>query len=112
MEIKQTDAAAHGIKFCIEDNGKEIARAYLYIMRNELRKQPFGFMEDVYVDEAYRGQGLGTRIVEQLIKTAKEYNCYKIVATSRHSKPKVHALYERIGFENFSVGFKMYLEEE
>jgi len=109
MEIQQKKVNASGIKLYIEQDGREVARAYLYIMKNDLRAEPFGFMEDVFVDENCRGQGLATKILAKLIEAAKENNCYKIVGTSRHGRENVHRLYEKIGFKNFGVEFKMYL---
>lgn len=109
MNIKQKIIQARGIKLFIEQDGKEIARVFLYIMKNDLRDQPFGYMEDVFVDENQRGKGLATELVKKLIDLAKENNCYKIVCTSRHGKEKVHQLYEKIGFKNFGIEFKMYL---
>ncbi len=109
MKIKQKKVSASGIKLSIETDGKEIARAFLYILKNDMREQPFGFMEDVYVDENFRGQGLATELLASLIVSAKENNCYKIVGTSRHQREKVHQLYKKIGFKDFGVEFKMYL---
>lgn len=108
MEIKQKEIGAAGIKFYIEDeSGKEIGRAYLYLMKNDLHENPFGYMEDVYVDESLRGQGIGTELVEELIKTAREHKCYKLFATSRYERTKVHALYEKIGFKDWGKNFRM-----
>jgi GNAT superfamily N-acetyltransferase len=72
-----------------------------------LHEEPFGFMEDVFVDENFRSQGLGTKIVEELIKIAKENNCYKLIATSRYARPKVHAMYERLGFKDQGREFRI-----
>jgi GNAT superfamily N-acetyltransferase len=111
MEIKKKQIESQGIKLFIEQDGREVARAFLYILRNDFRNRIFGYMEDVFVAESMRGQGLGTIIINELIKTAKEIGCYKIISTSRHGRGKVHALYERLGFKNFGIEFKMYLEE-
>ena len=107
MEIKQKLIKAGDIKFFIEQNGKEVARAYLYILKNDLHAEPFGFLEDVFVDESLRGQGIGTGLLKEIIKMAKDNQCYKIVATSRYERPKVHALYERLGFKDWGKEFRM-----
>ncbi|MFA5076624.1 MAG: GNAT family N-acetyltransferase [Patescibacteria group bacterium] len=107
MEIQQQKITAEGVKFFIEADGKEVGRAHLYIMKNALHPEPFGLMEDVFVDESLRGQGMGTELVKQLIAKAKELGCYKLVATSRHSRPKVHELYERLGFKNHGSEFRI-----
>jgi len=111
MKIDKKRVESYGIKFFVEKDGKEIARAFLYVMNNDLKKEPFGFLEDVFVDEQLRGQGIGTELVRAVIEEAKKINCYKIVATSRHERPAVHKLYEKLGFKNFGVEFKMYLNE-
>ncbi len=107
MEIKSKTLPVNGIKFYIEKDGKEIARAYLYILKNELHEQPFAFMEDVFVQESFRGQGLGTKLVEHIINKAKEMECYKLICTSRFTKPKVHELYKRLGFKEHGVEFRI-----
>jgi len=106
MEIKQKKIKAGGIKLCVEVNGREVAHAYLYILTN-LHDRPFGFMEDVFVDESYRSQGLGTKLVEELIKAAKKNNCYKLIGNSRQERLKVHNLYLRLGFKDWGKEFRI-----
>ncbi len=107
MDIKQKKINANGLKLFIKQDGKEIARANLYILKNDLHEEPFGFMEDVFIDENFRSQGLGTKLIEELIKTAKQNNCYKLIGTSRQSRVKVHALYARLGFKDWGKEFRM-----
>jgi len=76
-------------------------------MHNDLHKEPFSLMEDVYVEESYRGKGLGTKIIKQLIKTAQKEGCYKLIATSRYNRPKVHELYTRLGFKKQGLEFRI-----
>ena len=90
----------------LQVDGREVARAYLYILSN-LHKQPFGFMEDVFVAENYRSKGLGTKLVQELINAAKQNNCYKLVATSRHARPKVHDWYIGLGFKDWGKEFRI-----
>ena len=107
MKIKQKIIEASGIKFFIEQGGSEVARAFLYVLKNDLHEEPFGFLEDVFVSENLRGQGIGTELLKEIIKTAKDKKCYKIVATSRYERPKVHALYERLGFKDWGKEFRI-----
>jgi GNAT superfamily N-acetyltransferase len=107
MDINQRKISAKGIKFSITKDKTQIARAFLYIMHNDLHKEPFGLMEDVYVEESYRGKGLGTKIVKQLIKAAQKEGCYKLIATSRYNRPKVHKLYTKLGFKKQGLEFRI-----
>ena len=107
MKIEQQTRLAHGTRFSVSADGREVARAYLYLMSNDLHAEPFGLLEDVFVDESARGDGIGTALVNEVIAAARQAGCYKLIATSRASRPKVHALYERLGFENYGVEFRM-----
>jgi len=107
MEIKKKKIDAYGIKFYVEKDGKEVGRAYLYVMNNDLHKEPFGLMEDVYIDESLRGQGMGTELVEALVAEAKKVGCYKLIATSRYERERVHQLYTRLGFKDHGKEFRL-----
>lgn len=103
MNVEQLNAL--GFKFSIEDGGNEVARTRLYILKNDLHKEPFGFIEDVWVHPDHRGQGIAGRLVEAARKKAAEYNCYKIILTTRFKKRKVCAWYGRLGFKTH--GFEL-----
>ncbi len=107
MDIQKKEINAKGIKYCVLRNGKEIARAYLYILRNDLHDKPFGLLEDVYVQESLRGRGYGPILVKTIIGEAQRRGCYKLNCTSRHTKPRVQKLYERLGFKNHGLEYRI-----
>lgn len=107
MDIKQKKITAIGLKLFIEQDGREIARAYLYLMKNDLHDQPFGFMEDVFVAKELRGRGFGSKLALEVIKQAKKNNCYKLICTSRQSKTKAHELYNKLGFKDWGKEFRI-----
>lgn len=111
-KINKSKVKASGIKFFVKKDGKEVARAFLYVMNNGLKKEPFGFLEDLFVDEQLRGQGIGTELLNIVIAEAKKLGCYKLVGTSRYERESVHKMYERAGFKKFGIEFKMYLNEK
>jgi len=49
MKVDRQDRTASGIRFSVNEDGREIARAYLYVMTNDLHDAPFGLLEDVFV---------------------------------------------------------------
>jgi GNAT superfamily N-acetyltransferase len=107
MDVSRENRAAQGIRFSVRVDGVEVARAYLYLMNNDLHQEPFGLMEDVFVDESQRCEGLGTKLVNEVVTAAKESGCYKLIATSRDSRPKVHDLYRRLGFSDHGREFRI-----
>lgn len=111
MEInKEIKKDAYAVRIAVQDGGQEVGRAWLYVMFNNLHAEPFGFLEDVFVDESTRGRGYGTKLVEEVVKEAKERGCYKLIFTTRHSKPQTQEWYEKMGFKNHGVEFRMDLE--
>jgi len=107
MEVKQEKMNIVGLKFYIEDEGIEVARTYLYILKNDLHEEPFGFMEDVFVEEEFRERGHGSELVRTVVAEAKEIGCYKLICTSRHSKPEVHEMYKKLGFKDQGLEFRI-----
>ncbi|MDZ7611895.1 MAG: GNAT family N-acetyltransferase [Candidatus Moranbacteria bacterium] len=108
MDINQEEIESFGVKFSAKDeSGKEIGRAFLYVMKNDLHQRPFGFMEDVFVKEEARGQGIGKKLVQAVVEKARENSCYKLIATSRHSREKVHQMYENLGFYDQGLEFRI-----
>ena len=107
MTIERQTKEARGIRFSVRGDTGEIARAYLYVLSNDLHEAPFGLLEDVFVDESQRGSGLGTTLVKEVIAAARDAGCYKLVATSRTTRPRVHELYERLGFERYGLEFRL-----
>lgn len=107
MKITKRAAKSDGTRFSIQQDGREVARAYLFLMTNDLHSTPFGLLEDVFVDDSLRGEGLGRTIVKAIIEEAKARGCYKLIATSRYSRPSVHELYQRLGFEDHGKEFRI-----
>lgn len=108
MEIKKTIVHERYVtKFTAEENGEVLGRAFLYFIYNGLHKEPYGLLEDVYVEAKHRSRGIGRELVKAVIKEAKESGCYKLIGTSRHSRPRVHEFYTSLGFENHGVEFRM-----
>jgi glucosamine-phosphate N-acetyltransferase len=59
-----------------------------------------GHIEDVVTRKGYEGKGVGSEIIKELIKIAKENGCYKVILDCDE---KVTRFYEKIGFKKHSV---------
>ena len=57
------------------------------------------WIEDVVVDDAARGQGVGTALTEAMLDRARERGCVTVDLTSRPSREAANRLYVRAGFE-------------
>lgn len=79
-------------------------------MNNDLHKEPFGFIEDVFVDKKVRCCGHGSRLIQEIVEEARRQGCYKIIATSRKSRENVHRFYEQNGFKKHGYEFRLDLK--
>ncbi len=108
MEIKKNIQTNHiAIKFILEEGGKRIGSAYVYLIRNDLHPAPYGLLENVCIEAEYRGQGYGSQLVRAIVAEAKARGCYKLIGTSRSAKEDVHAFYEQLGFKKYGVEFRI-----
>jgi GNAT superfamily N-acetyltransferase len=67
VNLEKQSFEAKGIRISITDNDLEVGRAYIYLIQNDLHDRPFGLMEDVYVNESYRGKGIGSELAKKVI---------------------------------------------
>ncbi len=57
------------------------------------------YMDDLYIQPAYRGQGLGTRLVETVIAYAKDSGCGKLRWQVSNWNTQAIAFYKSLGAE-------------
>ena len=57
------------------------------------------WIEDVIVDDAARGQGIGEALTREAIRVAGERGAKTVDLTSRPSREAANRLYQRVGFE-------------
>ncbi len=109
MNIQKLEIKSEAIKFELFDNEKKIGRIYLYLIKNDLHDKPYGLLEDLLVEESYRGSGFGKQLVQTAIEEAKKLGCYKLICTSRNTRSEVHGFYKKLGFEEYGKEFRMTL---
>ena len=57
------------------------------------------WIEDVVVDEAARGRGVGASLTQEAVRIAREAGARSVDLTSRPSRAAANRLYERLGFQ-------------
>lgn len=107
MHIQKITKSTKIVRFFVTENSTEIGRASLVLVWNDLHKEPYGLLEDVFVDPPHRGQGIGQQLVEAVIGEAKARGCYKLIGMSRNERDPVHAWYQSLGFIEYGKEFRM-----
>ena len=72
---------------------------------------PSGVVEDVAVDPACQGQGIGTAMMRWAIDYCRNKGCYKLALSSNLKRGRTHAFYESLGFERHGYSFLMALRD-
>jgi glucosamine-phosphate N-acetyltransferase len=75
------------------------------IYETKIRGGIAGHIEDIVIDDRYRGKGYGKFIIDYLIEDARNYNCYKI---SLSCKEHNVSFYKKCGFNQ--DGFTMQIQ--
>lgn len=57
------------------------------------------WIEDVVVDQAYRGKGVGEALSRTAVQLSRDYGATSVNLTSRPEREAANRLYQRIGFE-------------
>lgn len=109
--MQQKKFTTDAIRFFEERDGKEVAHGYMYIIKNDFHDESYALFEYFSVDEAYRGQGIATELIQAMIDKARELGCYKILMQSRYGRDALHQFYEKMGFHDHGKNFRMNLTQ-
>ena len=69
------------------------------------------YIDDLCVDEACRGQGIGKAIYENILRYAKERHCYSVTLNVWSCNESAMKFYESLGLRPQKVGMETILEE-
>lgn len=93
---------APGVKIVGLKEGDRILGITLLFLNQEL-KYFYVELEDVMLDEEYRGRGLGERLVRFAVEEAKRLGADKVVLSSVPARVEAGNLYEKIGFNRYET---------
>ena len=79
-----------------DENGEIVGSASLAIAHSPTGAH--GWIEDVVVDQAARGQGIGKALTQSLLDKAKVLGLKQVYLTSRPSREAANRLYQSMGF--------------
>jgi len=86
--------------YVVEKKNKLVGTAMLHFQKKLIRNGSIAaFIEEVFVDEKERGKGIGSMLIQHLIKEAKNHGCYKIVLSCFDART---TFYQRCGFRKES----------
>lgn len=98
-------------RLLIAEAGGSVVGTFVFIVLPNLsyRGRPVAQVENVVVDEPWRGRGVGEAMMRWAIDEARKAGCFRIQLTSNKARKDAHRFYERLGFVATHEGFKLYL---
>ena len=92
-----------------EFDGKIVGSATLHLQQKIIRNGGIaGCIEDVLVREDYRGNNIGSQLIQELIKKAENFGCYKIILSCF---PERINFYKKNGFNQESITMRFDLKK-
>jgi hypothetical protein len=105
MEVIRRPILTYGIENMFFQQGCEVGRGTIYLIRDSLKKIPYCLINDVFVT-GERHAGIGTAMLESLLQDSSRLG-YRAVALSRFENKAAHGLYEKVGLPKRGFEFGM-----
>lgn len=90
--------ASSGVELWATQDGKRITGMALLLFLS-IPTADYVRVEDVVVDEVYRGKGLGKRLMRHLIARARKRKAQFVGLNSNPSRVAANRLYKKLGFK-------------
>ncbi len=95
--------------FLAERDGETVGTFALLVMDNLGHcGAPSAVIEDVVVDQRFRGQGIGHGMMDFACRLCRDKGCYKMTLSSNQHRNAAHHFYESLGFRRH--GYSYYVE--
>jgi GNAT superfamily N-acetyltransferase len=96
--------------YVVEVDGSVVATCAFTLIPNFTRgMHPYGVIENVVTDPAFRQQGLGTAVLHHALAEAWRESCYKVMLSTGSKRESTLHFYEKAGFQRgVKTGFVAY----
>jgi len=97
----------------VAEQSRQIVGSFALLIMDNLGHlgAPSAIVEDVVVDPALHGNGIGQAMMRFAATEAREKNCYKLVLSSNAKRETAHKFYEGLGFERHGYSFRLRFDE-
>lgn len=108
LDLVETMREDRGYRlFALRDDDSDEIRALAgVIIDTNLYHGKHAWVHDLVVDEPYRGQGYGSRLLRWVYDWADERECSCVELASGHWRDEAHAFYEDNEMEKYCYTFK------
>jgi GNAT superfamily N-acetyltransferase len=90
----------------VDEHDRVVGSYALLVMDNLAhRGTPSAVVEDVVVEPALQGRGVGRAMMAHALDTARAKGCYKLALSSNAKRTGAHAFYDSLGFKRHGISF-------
>ena len=86
-------------------DGPVVGVAHFHVVRSTLAERPALWLDDLFVVEDYRGNGIGEALLVELARICREENCSSIDFTTSRLRAPAIRFYRRLGAIFFAETF-------
>ena len=80
--------------------GKVIGYVAVHWLPYLILKSPEGYISELFVQESFRGKGIGQKLLEAVKKEAKKRNCSRLNLLNNRNRPSYkRGFYQKLGWE-------------
>jgi GNAT superfamily N-acetyltransferase len=91
---------SHSVYVAESDNGELVGYVSVHWLPYLFHPGPEGYISELFIHEAARGQGLGTRLLETVKQEAVERGCYRLsLLNNKQRESYQRGFYEKQGWE-------------
>jgi len=96
----------------VAEQGATIVGSYALLVMHNLGHlgAPSAVVEDVVVEPALQGNGVGKQMLRHALAQARERGCYKLALSANMKRDRAHAFYEALGFRRHGYSFLVELD--
>lgn len=93
--------------FIIEQRSHILGTAQLMMYENLIRfPKKKAIIDSVIIDQSQRGTGIGTHLIDYMIRFAQSQGVMRINLVSSYKRYKAYAFYRSLGFVDSGLGFE------
>ncbi|MBR1822230.1 MAG: GNAT family N-acetyltransferase [Clostridia bacterium] len=98
---------------CVDGTGAVLGHGFCAMQRVEntqlMQDIRTLYIDDICVDEAARGQGVGRALYDHILDFAREARCYNVTLNVWSCNPGAMRFYEKLGLKPYKVGMEQIL---
>jgi GNAT superfamily N-acetyltransferase len=79
-----------------DERGTLVGIAHYLVHAHAWSQHDACYLQDLYVDEAYRGRGCATALIAAVAQAARERGCFRLYWTTQESNATARSLYDKV----------------